>query len=71
VPSARRVAESQENYALKVDDLKDACRTRTRDIQLKVGNRINSMSRQSPPSGASLGLNIGNAVAGGIAKAWR
>ena len=60
----RRIAENEENYALKVDDLKDAYRTRTRDVQLKTQNQINSMSMQSGPSGSALGLNITNAVVG-------
>lgn len=60
----RKVAENQENYGLKVDDLKDAYRTRTRDVQLKTQKQINSTTMQSGPSGATLGLNIANAVVG-------
>lgn len=60
----REIAQNEENYALKMDDLKDAYRTRTRDVQLKTQNQINSMSMQSGPSGSALGLNIANAVAG-------
>ncbi|MGJ0391898.1 MAG: virion core protein, T7 gp14 family [Methylocystis sp.] len=58
------IAQDEANYALKVDDLKDAYRTRTRDVQLKTQNQINSMAMQSGSSGSALGLNIANAVVG-------
>lgn len=62
----RRIAENDENYALKVDDLKDSFRSKGRMVQAQAQDRINSMSMQSYPDGGALGLNIANAVVGGI-----
>lgn len=62
----RRIADNEENYALKQDDLRSAYTSETKRAQAQAQDRINSMSYQSPPSGSALGLNIANAVVGGI-----
>lgn len=65
---SRRIAENEENYALKLDDMKDSFRSKGRVIEAQAQDRINSMSMQSGPDGMSLGLNIANAVAGAAYK---
>lgn len=62
----RRIAENEANLALKMDDQRDAFISKGRTIQAQAQERINSMSMQSEPSGAVLGLNIANALVGGI-----
>lgn len=67
----RRIAENEENYALKQDDLRSSYNSETKKAYAQGQDRINSMSFQSPPSGAALGLNIGNIVGDGLNDALK
>jgi hypothetical protein len=58
----RRIAENEENYAIKQDDLRSAYNSEGKRVQAQAQDRINSMSFQSAPSGSLLGLNIANTV---------
>lgn len=62
----RRIAENEENYAIKQDDLRSAYTSETKRAYAQAQDRINSMSIQSPPSSSTLGLNIANSIVGGI-----
>ncbi|MGJ0510454.1 MAG: virion core protein, T7 gp14 family [Methylocystis sp.] len=68
---ARRVAENEQNYGLKVDDLKGAYGSKGKMVQAQAQDRINSMSYQTQPSGVALGLNIASSVAGAGAKYFK
>jgi hypothetical protein len=58
----RRIAENEQTYALKQDDLRSAFTSEGKRVQAQAQDRINSMSYQSAPSGSVLGLNIANTV---------
>jgi hypothetical protein len=62
----RQNADAENNYALKMDDLKSAYNSKGRTIQANAQDRINSMQFQAQPSGSALGLNIANSVVKGI-----
>jgi hypothetical protein len=62
----RRIAENEQNLALKLDDQKDAFRSRGRMVEAQARGRINELTPMAEPSGMTLGLNIANAVVGGI-----
>ncbi|WP_432806822.1 virion core protein, T7 gp14 family [Methylocystis echinoides] len=68
---ARRAAENQENYALKVDDLKGAYISKGKMVQAQAQDRINSIQYQTQPSGSALGLNIASAVSEAGAKYFK
>lgn len=64
--AVRQEAINAENVQTKMDGLRDEYISKGRSIEAQARDRINSMSMEAYPSGAALGLNIANAVVGGI-----
>lgn len=60
---ARRIAENEQSFGLKMEDLRSAYKSQGKKAQAEAQDNINKVSYQSGPSGTALGLNIANSVA--------